>query len=332
MHGSSRHSRRAPKRALLALAAATTSLAAVLAPTGAAAPNATLTVQLVPGAVSAGEPALAVATLHNVGSVTLPDVRINLHFPPGLTVVSAPGCTSVGGSTTNYVCDVGDVRSGAYTKTNVSARVSSSLKESRNVRVGFALRVGPGRPLPVITGASAKVLASNTVDKVGSCLKVPHTLTATLDQQETSLPAPPVADPSLKLPCTPLAVGVSPTPPDRGFKTKLASVDVPKLSHPAKVVLTFPNETLPDEALIGGLPPGVRPSFDNPNPLWRLDDRTGRRFVVPMCKPGPTFPPGWRSCVVKVVPNPNDPAHDYDSGTITLLLQGSGFGDPHYIG
>jgi hypothetical protein len=330
MHRSPSTDRRALGKGLLAFVIVTTALAAVLAPTGSAAPNATLTVQLVPGAVSAGQPALAVATFHNVGPVTLSDVRINLHFPSGLSVVSAPGCTSVGGSSTNYVCDLGDVRAGAFARANVSARVTPNLAQSRNVRVGFALRVGPGTPLPVITGASAKVLASSTVDKVGSCLEVPKTLTATLDQQETSLPAPPIIDPKLNLPCTPLAVGVSPTPPHRGFKTKLASVDVPKLSHPARVVLKFPNETLPDEGLIV-LPPGVHPSFDNPNPLWRLDDN-GKRFVVPRCKPGPAFPPGWHSCVISVVADPKDPAHDYDSGTVTLLVQGSGFGDPHYIG
>ena len=96
--------------------------------------------------------------------------------------------------------------------------------------------------------------------------------------------------------------------------------------------LFFPNETLPDENLISNLPPGVKPSFDNPNPLWRFDEKTGKRYVVPKCLPGGNFPTGWHSCILSVVADPNDPLHDYDSGTITLKVQGQGFGDPRYIG
>ena len=80
--------------------------ALVLAGAGGAAPSATLTVQLVPGAVSAGEPALAVATFHNLAAVTLPRARVTLHFPKGLSVVSAPGCGKVTPSTVNVVCGV----------------------------------------------------------------------------------------------------------------------------------------------------------------------------------------------------------------------------------
>jgi hypothetical protein len=120
--------------------------------------------------------------------------------------------------------------------------------------------------------------------------------------------------------------------PTGNFNTKLANVDVPKLTKPAIVKLFFPNETLPDEQWISNLPAGVRPSFDNPHPLWRLDDKTGALHVVPKCLAGGEFPEGWRSCVLSVIADPNDPAHDYDSGTITLRVQGVGFGDPRYIG
>src|SRR5262249_8800989 len=159
----------------------------------------------------------------------------------------------------------------------------------------------------------------------------PSTLTATFEQQITSLPSPPTAADGLKLPCTPLAVGVNPAPPG-DYNTKLANVDVPSLNKPAIVKLFFPNETLPDEQWISNLPPGAKPRFDNPPPLWRLDDKTGKRFVVPKCLPGPSFPKGWHSCVISVIADPNDPFHDYDSGTITLLVQGLGFGDPRFIG
>jgi hypothetical protein len=305
--------------------------AGVLTMSVGAAPSATLTVQLVPGAVSAGEPALAIATLHNASRVTLENARVTLHFPAGLSVVSSPNCSRVAGPAPNVVCDLGDVPSGASAQANVSARLTGRLSHNRSIRVTFALNVGTGAAPPVLSGASAKVLASSESSNRGSCRKVPTTLTAVLAQQVTSLPSPPAAAARLKLPCTPLAVGVNPAP--RGdYKTKLANVDLPRLSRPAIVKLFFPNETLPDEQWISNLAPGARPSFDNPHPLWKLDDRTGRRHVVPKCLAGGAFPKGWHSCVLNVVAAANDPAHDYDSGTITLKVQGTGFGDPKYIG
>ena len=306
-------------------------VAGISATSGTAAPSATLTVQLVPGAVSAGEPALAVATFHNVSGVTLPNARVTLAFPKGLSVVAAPNCGKVTAATRNVVCGLGDVPSGVTARAYVSARLSGRLAQNASIRVTFALRVGNGAVAAILTGASAKVLASTDAANRGSCRKVPASLTAVLDEQVTSLPSPSTAAASLKLPCTPLAVGVNPAPPG-DYKTKLANVDLPQLSKPTIVKLFFPNETLPDEGLISNVAPGEKPSLDNPNPLWRLDDKTGKRFVVPRCLPGPTFPAGWHSCIISVLADPNDPAHDYDSGTITLLVQGTGFGDPRFIG
>lgn len=303
----------------------------VLAGRGGAAPSATLTVQLVPGAVSAGEPALAVATFHNLSPVTLSRARVTLHFPKGLSVVSAPGCGNVTAGTVNVVCSFGDVPSGASRRAYVSARLSAHLSQNQAIRVTFALRVGPGTPQPIQIGASAKVLASTDSANRGNCRKVPSTLTAVFAEQVTSLPTPPPAAPGLNLPCTPLAVGVNPAPAGN-YKTKLANVDVPELTKPATVKLFFPNETLPDEKWISNLPAGVKPSFDNPHPLWRLDDKTGALYEVPKCPAGSGFPKGWRSCVLSVIADPNDPGHDWDSGTITLRVQGAGFGDPRYIG
>jgi len=305
--------------------------ACALAGSGAAAPNATLTVQLVPGAVSAGQAGLAIAVFRNLGRVTLPNARVTLTFPHALTVVSAPGCSKVTPATRNVVCGFGDVPSGGSAQAAVMARLSANLTQNESIRVNFALRVGPGTPKPILTGASAKVLASTDSSNRGSCRVVPSSLTAVFAQQVTSLPTPSTAASGLKLPCTPLAVGVNPAPPGN-FNTKLANVDVPELSKPTIVKLFFPNETLPDENLISNLPPNAVPSFDNPHPLWRIDDKTGALFVVPKCKPGPTFPKGWHSCIISVLADPNDPAHDYDSGTITLKIQGQGFGDPRFIG
>jgi len=313
------------------LTAAASSL--LLVSSAPAAPSATLTVQLVPGAVSAGEPALAVATFKNLTPRTLARARVTLTFPKELTVVSTgAGCGSVTSATRNVVCSFGDVPSGGSGQASVSARLSSHLSQNESIRVTFALRVGPGSSSPILTGASAKVLASTDAANRGTCRAVPTSLTARFEAQVTSLPTPPSADATLKLPCTPLAVGVNPAPAGGSYNTRLANVDIPKLTKPAIVKLFFPNETLPDEKLISNLPPHAVPSFDNPNPLWRLDEKTGARYVVPMCLPGGNFPKGWHSCILSVLAAPNDPAHDYDSGTITLKVQGQGFGDPRYIG
>jgi hypothetical protein len=320
-----------PGRGFWVATLAALAAAGLLTTSGSAAPSATLTVQLVPGAVSAGEPALAIATFHNVGHFTLPQSRVTLHFPKGLSIVSAPHCGKVTQSGQNVVCSFGDVPSGTFSNAYVVARLSGALAQNQSFRVSFALRVGPGTPQPILTGASGKVLASTDAANRGSCRAVPASLSAIFAEQVTSLPSPPQAAAGLKLPCTPLAVGVNPAPPG-DYNTKLANVDVPVLSKPAIVKLYFPNETLPDEKWLSNLPPNTVPSFDNPHPLWRLDDKTGARYVVPKCLPGGEFPKGWHSCVLSVVAAPNDPGHDFDSGTITLKVQGMGFGDPKYIG
>ena len=73
----------------------------------------------------------------------------------------------------NVVCDFGNVRSHGVAKAFVSASVSPRLGQNQSIRVGFALRVGPGAPQPILTGASAKVLASTDASNRGSCRKVP---------------------------------------------------------------------------------------------------------------------------------------------------------------
>jgi hypothetical protein len=318
--------RRVLAAALLVVAIA----AGVASSSGASPPSATLTVQLVPGAVSPGKPVLAVATFRDLATVTLPHVDVNVQFPAGFVVVTARSCAHVVGSAGEVACTLGDVKPGATARALVVANAPKSIPVAHNVKASFELRVGPGRPAPILTGASTTVLASNNAANRGNCTAVPKALSAVLDDQVTELVSPVAADPSLDLPCTPLSVGVSPAPPG-AFKTKVASVELPKLKHPTIVKLTFANETLPDENLIDNLLPGHRPSFDNPNPLWSISPSDpNRRFVVPRCAPGPTFPRGWHSCILHV--HAVDATGDDDQGWITLLVQGTGFGDPRYVG
>jgi hypothetical protein len=310
----------------------------VAAPVGSAGPSASLTVQLVPGAVSAGEPALAVATFKNVGTDVLPNVVVDLHFPTGLTVPSTPaGCTRSKGSLVDIVCSFGDVPHGQTRHAYVTAHVAKNLAASTSIRVQFALRVGPGLPKPILTGASAQVLASSDAANRGNCKTTPTTLVAVNKSQVTALPSPPKASSSLGLPCTPLAVGVDPAPAAPVgivFKTQEAQVGLPELVHPTIVKLTFPNETLPDEKWEDDIPPGRTPSFDNPNPLWLVNRKTGKLSVVPKCLAGEKLPAGWHSCVLQV--HATDVCcgfrADLDQGWIKLRVQGAGFGDPRYVG
>ncbi len=222
--GSSRVREGARRSALVGGLLALVLMAVSAAPAVSAGANATLTVRLVPGAVSAGQSALAVAVFHNVGPVELPNVVVDLHFSSGLTVGTAPGCATVGGSAVEAVCSFGAVASGASRKAYVTARVSKNLGQAQKVNVHFALRVGPGRPQPILTGASAKVLASNNDSEKGSCSAKPAPITR--DARTTRRPRsspPSAAAASLDLLCTPLTVGVEPKPASGGYKTKIAS-------------------------------------------------------------------------------------------------------------
>ncbi len=301
---------------------------------GASTPSLILTVQLVPRAISPGERALTIVTFRNTSHDPLTRVLVDLRFPDVFGGVKAPAdCKPLGASKLDFSCALGDVPGGRTVRSFVTARVMKALQGAQKATVGFSLKVGPGRPKPILNSASASVLASNDVADKGACLASPRTLSATLDEQTTELPAPPVADPSLHLPCTPLSVGVAPKPTTGGYKTNVASVDVPKLSKPALVRLTFANETLPDEKLESDIPAGRTPSLDNPNPLWEFDAKApGGKRVVPVCRKGPTLPSGWDTCIVRVVAIDTSPTGDLDQGYITLLAQGSGFGDPRYVG
>jgi hypothetical protein len=306
----------------------------------AAPPSISLTVQLLPGVVSPGKQELAVATFHNFSPVPLPGVVVTVHLPEGFTVVTPGKCVVIKKTAGTVACPLGQVAPHTTATANVVSRAPKTIPEETSVRATFALRVGASKPNPILTGTSAKVLASNNDAEKGSCNRTPSPITATLNDQQTSLVAPSAAASSLGLLCTPLTVGVEPKPGTGAYKTQISSVGLPELSHPTVVKLTFPNETLPDEKWLDDIVPGTKPTFDNPNPLWMLDAKAaGGKRVVPKCKAGPTLPTGWLTCVIQVhaidVPvrgQAADESDDYDEGWIKLLVQGTGFGDPRYIG
>ena len=326
-------------RIFLGLATAAALAASLTGSTLATPASLQLTVQLVPGVVSPGKQELAVATFRNLSPVSLSGVVVTVHLPTGFTVVDAGKCIAARTPGT-VACPFGTVAPHTTARQSVISRAPKTISVETKVNATFALRVGAAKPSPILTGTSAKVLASNNAAETGSCTRTPQPLTATLNEQETTLVAPSAAAASLNLLCTPLTVGVEPKPQSGAYKTQISSVGLPELSHPTVVKLTFANETLPDEKWIDDIVPGTKAQFDNPNPLWMFDAKApGGKRVVPQCKSGPTFPAGWLTCVLQVhaidVPSgagASNPANDYDQGWIKLLVQGTGFGDPRYIG
>jgi hypothetical protein len=325
---------RGTRRAARWLATVAMLLATALALTasGQAGPSLVITVRLVPATVSAGQPALAVVTFDNRSPSTLTNSSVTMHFPKQISPGRAPGCKSFSVNGSTVVCHFGDVSKHTIAHAYVTSRVTPKVPDRQPLTVRFAVRVGPGVPEPILTSVSTTALASSNGANRGTCLAKPRALSATLAEQTTALPAPPSAASSLHLPCTPLSVGVAPGPRTGPYRTEIASVAAPALKHPTIVKLTFPDEKLPDEQWISNLPPGTHLRLDNPNPLWTFPGETpSTKAVVPHCLKGPKLPKGWHSCVVSVIAN--DPVdNDYDAGTINLLVQGGGFGDPRYIG
>ncbi len=328
-------------RGMLAGIALVTVLAAGLTgSTSAATPSLALTVQLVPGVVSPGKPELALATFRNFSPVALSGVVVTVHLPQGFTVVNPGKCLISKTTAGTVACPLGDVGPHSMTRASVIARAPKTTPQETSVNATFALRVGSSKPNPILTGTSAKVLASNNDAEKGSCSAKPSSVTATLNDQQTTLVAPSAAAASLGLLCTPLTVGVESKPASGSYKTQISSVGLPELAHPTVVKLTFANETLPDEKWLDDIVPGTKPVFDNPHPLWMLDAKApGGRRVVPRCTAAHTLPNGWLTCVLQVhaidVPSRGEPlneSNDYDQGWIKLLVQGTGFGDPRYIG
>jgi hypothetical protein len=303
----------------MGLVATTAAAATLLASSAAGAgPTASLRVQVAPGAISQGQPALAIGTFTNNRSFTLSHVSITFTFPAPVAV-TAPGCTPSSGTTGTVSCPLGQAGGGAAVRAIVSFVASTP---SGSFQVGGRGAWGLGNDAVTATSTPAQIFATSDPTHASACATGPGSLDAELNGQGTELPSLPVADPSLGLPCTPLAVGVLPRPVNSTFGTDIASVDLPRLKTPAEVKLTFRDGELPG-------------SPANPNPLRELsntmDPNLATSIVVPACQNGgKTIPSGFDACIIGTVPD--DPDGDADAGVITLRVQGSGFGDPRFVG
>jgi hypothetical protein len=316
----------------VAAAAAISAAALVAAGVGTAGTSAALTIQVVPGSLSAEQTGLALASLTNNGPSTLTHVLVRVDFPSAVTVTAPAGCTPASGPVGSVTCSLGKLKAGTSATRAVSFGVpsgaaslqlsASATWDSESVGHGSSFAHGRrdnGKSQLTATSSPVTVFAAGDSTHVGTCA-TSGSFDAELNGQGTELPSVPATAGSLGLPCTPLALGVEPQPASfpSGFKTEIAVVDLPQLQQPATVLLSFPDENLPG-------------SVDNLYPLREFPNwpDTSVIVTVPQCQGG-AIPSGFDSCIASVTPN--DPDEDADAGTIALLVQGSGLGDPRYAG
>jgi len=287
-------------------------------------------VTVAPGTLSAGSPAIAIGTFTNNGPAA-DGVAVTFTFPFSVKVLGN-NCATVPIFTKNVVCLIGKVGAGQTVSKSIEFTVPSTAtgKLTVNGVAGFISSAFPHGGLLKASG-SGTVFAAGDPANVGTCSSSSSgALSATANDQTIALPTLPTADPSLGLPCTPLSVSV--TPPLTGFQTNILSVELPKLQGgTTHVDLSFPDELLPQV-------PGNEDDDNTPQYLYEITSpltaELVTKVIVPMCVGG-TFPApaaGYStdSCIFGVTFN--DPDGDNDAGTLDVLVQGSGFGDPHYGG
>jgi len=298
--------------------------------------NATLTLQVLPGLLAPGGSGAVAATFTNSGPSTLAHVIVHVTLPAGMTFDSANSSAACNGPAPMVSCSVGTIKKGTEI---VSTIAFGSAPNTGPVAYGATATwdaPSVGKPAGVAgsknaTNATAHAGVISLPSGFGaasSCHASGDTLFAASEGQSTQV----VAGPNdAGLPCTPILAGVAPNP--GSHTTDVSFVKLPLLLHPAKAVLTFQDEWLPWPS---GLNPPAGRDFDAPAQLLEYPNYpdTSTSVVVPIClnhATSPTIPSGSDSCIVSV-DGSSDPDEDFDSGTLTLLVQGSGTGDPGYVG
>ena len=326
----------------LACAAAVGGAVLVVTAVADAGANATLTMQVLPGLLAPGGSGAVVATFTNNGPSTLTHVIVNVTLPAGATFDSTNSSASCTGPAPVISCLQGTLKKGAVI---VSTIAFDSAPSTGPVTFGGKATwdaASVGKPQGA-AGSKETVSAAAQADVISlpsgfagasSCHATGDTLFATANGQSTQVVAG-VNDAGL--PCTPILAGVAPNPSAGGpYDSDVSFVKLPHLVHPATVVLTFPDETLPWPAGLGAPPEGRDPFA----PIQLIEYPNYPNLIVhslvPVCdnlNTTPTIPsgPNIDSCI-KSGDGSQDPDNDSDAGTLTLLVQGSGTGDPGYAG
>ncbi len=268
--------------------------------------------------VSAGSPALASATLANLGASALNQVEISFRIPAGSLEFASPaqGCTLT--SPTRVSCSIGKVAVGETVEQFVAFAAPTG---SGDVTVDSEVKYkgGGGRTFSKSDSDTTRVTAAGNPNEVGTCATAPGTIATdeaagAANPQSTSV----AFTESTVLPCTPISVGETErTPADPGCPpgvkctTQVSFVTIPALPEPAVVTLTFERSILA---------PGTKPKNFV---LWETPDKYPAQPIrrVQACP----LPPGEDSCIVKV--------SKYRKKGIQVVLQVFGTGeDPRYAG
>ena len=325
----------------LACAAAVGGAVLVVTAVADAGANATLTMQVLPGLLAPGGSGAVVATFTNNGPSTLTHVIVNVTLPAGATFDSTNSSASCTGPAPVISCSLGTLKKGTVI---VSTIAFGSAPSTGPVTFGGKATwdaASVGNPQGA-AGSKDTVSATAQADVISlpsgfagasSCHATGDTLFATANGQSTQVVAG-VNDAGL--PCTPILAGVAPNPSAGGpYDSDVSFVKLPHLVHPATVVLTFPDETLP-------WPTGPRRSSGRKRPersvsAHRVSELPGPDGTIAWCPCATTPTPRRRSRRAPTRASSRStrratPMTTSDAGTLTLLVQGSGTGDPGYAG
>jgi hypothetical protein len=310
---------------------------------------ASLTVSILPNALTAGNQGVAQATFHNSGT-RLTSAALFLTFSKPVAVVPTAGCHSLAPLFPKTVaCLLGIVGPNASATRTVQFTVPSTGSTlTVNGLAGYLDRgplgigVAKGSATALIFPAGAgmaftpppgQTVQTETTDCLGQNDSASSTYTnssyengsAGTDVTATGLDG---------LPCAPVVTGVATDNSDG--KTPNLFVKAP-LGQQFTVVLTFPDEYLPWPDNEDGVPPPE--GFDDSGGFtlfeWPNYPDTSTQVTVPPCNEDGSIPTSGEgsstdSCVVSV-DGGSDPDEDFDAGTITLHTVGTG-ADPGYHG
>ena len=222
--------------------------------------NATLTMQVLPGLLAPGGSGAVVATFTNNGPSTLTHVIVNVTLPAGATFDSTNSSASCTGPAPFVSCSLGMLKKGnvivstiAFGSAPSTGPVTFDGKATWDAAsVGNPQGAAGSKDTVSATGQADVISLPSGFAGTSSCHATGDTLFATANGQSTQVVAG-VNDAGL--PCTPILAGVT-QGPGGDVVTDVSFVKLPHLVHPATVVLTFPDETLPWPTDLGSPPDG----------------------------------------------------------------------------
>jgi hypothetical protein len=335
---------------IAAVVSLTAALLLCIGVSAASAAPASLTVSILPTALTQGNQGVVQATFNN-GGAKLTGAAVFLTFGSPVTFTPGSGCSKLlPFFPKTVVCPLGVMAP----NTSVTRTVTFTVPATGPVTVkgvagyvsfgplGLGLAKGnasapvypPGQAtVPLPTGATSLGGTSNCV---GQNQSVVQSVTGTFEEGTGTAGSGVTTGSSnpAGLPCTPIITGVVQNNPGaHGSDTEDCTdffTDVPNGTQ-VTITLTFPDECMPWPASEDSGPPPEGFDDDAGTTLyeWPNYPDLSVQVAVPACLSGDVIPAGYDTCVVSIAPNDDD--NDFDTGSITLKADYSS-GDPGYHG